>query len=78
MVIVFKIYIYIYIYIYIFCIVSLLLLFSMLKKSLMLFENISNEIQNQNLESIGKCGGKERNAGKVNEVFGTNVRSDKM
>jgi hypothetical protein len=27
-----------------------------------LFENISNEIQN--LESIGKCGGKEINAGK--------------
>jgi hypothetical protein len=42
----------------------------------MLFENISNEIQN--LESIGKCGGKEINAGKVNEVFGTNVKSDKM
>jgi len=59
-----------------FCIVSLLLLFSMLKKSLMLFENISKEIQN--LESIGKCGGKEINAGKVNEVFGTNVKSDKM
>ena len=58
------------------CIVSLLLLFSMLKKSLMLFENISKEMQN--LESIGKCGGKEINAGKVNEVFGTNVKSDKM
>ncbi|KAL9378294.1 hypothetical protein Peur_029629 [Populus x canadensis] len=31
----------------------------------MLFENISNEIQN--LESIGKCGGKEINAGKVSK-----------